>query len=65
MWNRGNIESNKERMELASPASSLSPLFFVPVWSESVPTMAHKSNPYKKSRAKFRWKWKNKRTSHR
>jgi large subunit ribosomal protein L41e len=25
-------------------------------------TMAHKSNPYKKSRAKFRWKWKKKRT---
>jgi large subunit ribosomal protein L41e len=60
MWNRGNIQK-KERMELASPASSLC-LFLRSVWSESVPTMAHKSNPYKKSRAKFRWKWKKKRT---
>eukprot|EP00438_Fugacium_kawagutii_P002677 Skav222018 [mRNA] locus=scaffold2020:443568:443964:- [translate_table: standard] len=25
-------------------------------------TMAHKSNPYKKARSKFRWKWKKKRT---
>eukprot|EP00401_Gymnodinium_catenatum_P059226 CAMPEP_0117607800 /NCGR_PEP_ID=MMETSP0784-20121206/80470_1 /TAXON_ID=39447 /ORGANISM="" /LENGTH=30 /DNA_ID= /DNA_START= /DNA_END= /DNA_ORIENTATION= len=24
--------------------------------------MAHKSNPYKKARSKFRWKWKKKRT---
>eukprot|EP00409_Alexandrium_fundyense_P003816 CAMPEP_0185904286 /NCGR_PEP_ID=MMETSP0196C-20130402/3608_1 /TAXON_ID=2932 /ORGANISM="Alexandrium fundyense, Strain CCMP1719" /LENGTH=40 /DNA_ID= /DNA_START= /DNA_END= /DNA_ORIENTATION= len=24
--------------------------------------MAHKSNPYKKARSMFRWKWKKKRT---
>ena len=30
--------------------------------SQGAPGMAHKSNPYKKSRAKFRWKWKKKRT---
>ena len=28
----------------------------------TVGAMAHKSNPYKKARSKFRWKWKKKRT---
>ncbi len=37
------------------------------LWSHSaglghLGAMAHKSNPYKKARSKFRWKWKKKRT---
>ena len=34
----------------------------VVVGNRTASKMAHKSNPYKKSRAKFRWKWKKKRT---